>query len=120
MVESQTFNLPVVGSIPTRRTNFLFIITFYGAVDYWLGPQAFNLLKRVRFPSALPFHSERDMTETHRRTIVRAITWRIIAILLSAPFTGISIALLINFLMTISFYVHERIWLHIPWGKQSA
>ena len=30
------------------------------------------------------------MTETHKRTIVRAISWRIVATLVTAAFTGLS------------------------------
>ena len=59
------------------------------------------------------------MTETHTRTIVRAVTWRIVATLVTAAFTGLSGAIVINIWMTVAHYVHERIWLKFKWGKQN-
>ncbi len=59
------------------------------------------------------------MTETHKRTIVRAITWRIVATLVTAAWTGLSGAIIINIFMTIAHYVHERLWLKINWGKSA-
>lgn len=59
------------------------------------------------------------MTETHRRTIVRAITWRIVATLVTAAWTGFSGAIVINIFMTIAHYIHERLWLKITWDKFS-
>ncbi len=56
------------------------------------------------------------MTESHKRTIVRAITWRIVATLVTAVWTGLSGAIVINIFMTIAHYVHERLWLKIKWG----
>ena len=57
------------------------------------------------------------MTETHKRTIIRAITWRIVATLVTAAYTGISGAIIINIWMTLAHYIHERIWLKLKWGK---
>ena len=57
------------------------------------------------------------MTETHKRTIIRAITWRIVATLVTAAYTGISGAIIINVWMTLAHYIHERIWLKLKWGK---
>ena len=57
------------------------------------------------------------MTETHKRTFVRAIVWRIIATLITAAWTGLSGAIIINIFMTLAHYVHERVWLKIKWGK---
>jgi uncharacterized membrane protein len=56
--------------------------------------------------------------ELHKRTIIRAITWRIIATLVTAAWTGLSGAIVINIVMTIAHYVHERVWLKIQWGKE--
>lgn len=55
--------------------------------------------------------------ETHKRTITRAITWRIAATAVTAIWTGIEGAIIINIFMTLVHYVHERIWLKIRWGK---
>jgi uncharacterized membrane protein len=57
------------------------------------------------------------MTETHKRTIIRAITWRIVATLVTAIWTGLSGAIVINIFMTIAHYIHERAWLKFNWGK---
>jgi hypothetical protein len=56
--------------------------------------------------------------ESHRRTIVRAITWRIVATLVTAIWTGLSGAIVINIFMTIAHYVHERLWLKLKWGTE--
>lgn len=56
------------------------------------------------------------MTETHKRTIVRAICWRIVATLITAAYTGLGGAIIINIWMTLAHYVHERLWLKFKWG----
>ena len=58
--------------------------------------------------------------ETHQRTIARIIFWRIMATLLTVPFTGLSTAILIHILLTVTHYIYERIWLKIKWGKIGA
>ncbi len=50
--------------------------------------------------------------------MVRAISWRIIATLVTAAFTGLSGAIVINIFMTIAHYIHERVWLKVNWGKE--
>lgn len=62
---------------------------------------------------------ELDMIlESHKRTIVRAITWRIVATLVTAIWTGLSGAIVINIFMTLAHYVHERLWLKFKWGTE--
>jgi uncharacterized membrane protein len=56
------------------------------------------------------------MIESHKRTIARAVSWRIVATLITIPFTGLSTAILIHVLLTIAYYIHERSWLKIKWG----
>ena len=56
------------------------------------------------------------ITETHRRTLTRAITWRVTATLVTAAFTGLSGAIIINIWMTLAHYIHERMWLKVKWG----
>jgi uncharacterized membrane protein len=58
------------------------------------------------------------MTELHKRTVVRAITYRIIALLITALWTGLASAVLIHIVLTAVHYVHERVWLKINWGKE--
>ena len=59
------------------------------------------------------------MTETHKRTIARAASWRITATLVTAMFTGLEGAIAINIAMTVVHYIHERIWLRIRWGLEA-
>lgn len=54
--------------------------------------------------------------ESHKRTILRAVSWRIVATLVTAAYTGISGAIIINIWMTVAHYAHERLWLRIKWG----
>jgi uncharacterized membrane protein len=54
--------------------------------------------------------------ETHKRTIARAACWRIVAVIMTIPFTGVSTAISIHLLLTIAHYFHERVWLRIKWG----
>ena len=58
------------------------------------------------------------MTETHKRTLTRATTWRITATGVTAIFTGLEGAIIINVAMTFIHYIHERVWLKLNWGKQ--
>lgn len=55
--------------------------------------------------------------ESHKRSIVKSITWRIIATLIAAYWVGFSIAILMNIVQTIAYYIHERVWVHIKWGR---
>jgi|688.fasta_scaffold829560_2 hypothetical protein len=60
------------------------------------------------------------MTETKTRSVVKTIIWRIICILVLAYWTGLGGSLLINALFMTLYYIHERIWLRINWGKDFA
>lgn len=66
------------------------------------------------------------MSETKTRTLVRSITYRIIAVLLTILFTYIltgdvssstGYALALHFILSLAFYIHERVWLRITWGS---
>ena len=57
------------------------------------------------------------MTELHKRTIVRALAYRIVALLITAIWTGLSDAVIIHVILTAVHYVMERIWLKIKWGR---
>jgi len=56
------------------------------------------------------------MIETRKRTLIRIISWRIIATLIIAAFAGLSSAIVINILLIIAHYIHEREWLKLKWG----
>jgi hypothetical protein len=56
------------------------------------------------------------MTETHTRTLVRTATYRVIALLITAIWTGLGDAVAIHIVLHIMQYMSERIWLRIKWG----
>ena len=65
------------------------------------------------------------MVETKKRTVMRMITYRITAwlftIIWTYIFTGDVInsagfATTLHILLSIDYYIHERIWLKIKWG----
>jgi len=55
--------------------------------------------------------------ETHIRTWVRTLSYRLIALAITAVWTGISSAVEIHIALAILQYIMERIWLKIEWGK---
>lgn len=64
--------------------------------------------------------------ETHRRTIVRMISYRITAWVLTIfwtfLFTGslsasAGFATVLHMLLSVDYYIHERVWLGIKWGR---
>ena len=57
------------------------------------------------------------MTEKHTRTIVRALSYRIVALLITAIWTGLGDAVVIHIILTAVYYIMERLWLKITWGK---
>jgi uncharacterized membrane protein len=57
------------------------------------------------------------MTELHKRTIVRALSYRIVALLITAIWTGLGDAVVIHIILTAVYYIMERLWLKINWGK---
>lgn len=57
------------------------------------------------------------MTETHTRTWVRTLSYRITALLITAIWTGLSDAIAIHFVLAGLQYGMERMWLKIKWGK---
>lgn len=57
------------------------------------------------------------MAETHKRTLTRAVSYRLIALLITALWTGLGTAIAIHLVLTLIHYIHERVWLKIKWGK---
>jgi uncharacterized membrane protein len=57
------------------------------------------------------------MTETHARTFTRLASWRLVALSLTAFWTGLGDALVIHLVLAIGQYIYERAWLKINWGK---
>jgi uncharacterized membrane protein len=56
------------------------------------------------------------MTERPIRTMARAITYRIFALLITAYWTGLGDAIVIHVILTVLHYVFERLWLKVNWG----
>ncbi len=56
------------------------------------------------------------MTETHWRTVAKSLSWRIVATAVTAYWTGITGAIVINIWMTVAYYIHERVWTKVRWG----
>lgn len=56
--------------------------------------------------------------ETHKRTIVRTLSYRVTALLITALWTGLGEAVAIHFVLATWQYLLERIWLKVNWGKQ--
>ena len=57
------------------------------------------------------------MSETHKRTLVRTLSYRFTALLITAYWTGLHDAVAIHVVLAIWQYVLERVWLNIQWGK---
>jgi hypothetical protein len=57
------------------------------------------------------------MSETHARTVTRTVSYRIIALLITAWWTGLGNAVIIHVVLAAVHYVMERVWLKIKWGK---
>ncbi len=66
------------------------------------------------------------MTETHRRALTKAVTWRLTGtldtfivswLITGEPKVAISIASIEFFSKIVLYYLHERVWNKITWGK---
>jgi len=64
---------------------------------------------------------------TKRRTLAKSITWRLIAIavtfIVGFVMTGswqfaVSLSLISNLINFVLYYIHERFWLKINWGRK--
>lgn len=55
--------------------------------------------------------------ESKKRTVIRTVSYRIIALLITAIWTGLSDAVFIHIILTGVHYIMERMWLKIKWGR---
>ena len=55
------------------------------------------------------------MTETYLRTLVRTVLYRIIAMAITAVWTGLGTAVTIHLILAAVQFVYERFWLNIDW-----
>jgi len=58
------------------------------------------------------------MHETHLRTVVRTLTYRITALLITAMWTGLGEAVTIHVVLAFWQYFIERVWLKIKWQTE--
>ena len=58
--------------------------------------------------------------ETHKRTIVRTLSYRFTALLITAIWTGLGEAVAIHIVLAVWQYIIERAWLKIKWGKDGS
>ncbi len=65
------------------------------------------------------------MQETHKRTLARMVSYRLTAWLLTIVFTfaysgnlgpATTFATFLHVLLSLDYYVHERLWLRVKWG----
>lgn len=56
------------------------------------------------------------MKETQIRTIAKIFTYRVLATLITALWTGLGDAILIHIVLFVLHYVTERVWVNIKWG----
>ena len=65
------------------------------------------------------------MQETQIRTLLRAVSYRLTAWLFTIFWTWLligdfnksaSYATVLHILLTIDYYIHERLWLRVKWG----
>jgi len=65
--------------------------------------------------------------EKHSRTVIKAISWRVIATLTTMiavyiftkePLTSLGVGAVEVIAKITFYYLHERIWHKIPWGKE--
>ena len=55
--------------------------------------------------------------ETKTRTITKSLTFRAVAFSVTAPFVGVKIAIGLQLFLLLAYYVHERLWMKVDWGK---
>jgi uncharacterized membrane protein len=56
------------------------------------------------------------ITESHKRTIAKAVSYRLVALIATALMIGLSKAVSIHIVLTVLYYICERVWLKISWG----
>lgn len=56
--------------------------------------------------------------ETVLRTFLRILSFRIVALAVTAFFVGFNIALTIQLILIVCHYILERSWLKVSWGQR--
>lgn len=65
--------------------------------------------------------------EKHRRSLAKSITYRTLSVIVDftvaylffrdAPLAA-AVVIVVNVYSTFLYYLHERVWAHIDWGRQ--
>ena len=76
-------------------------------------------------------HATRENTilfmENNRRTLTKAITWQVIGFVMMAIVNyfymgdfsqGLGLSALLTLIGLVSYYLHERFWASVRWGRQ--
>ena len=58
------------------------------------------------------------MRELKKRTLLRTISYRVVALLITALWTGIGDAVAIHIVLAAVHYLFERLWLKCKWGMK--
>ncbi len=67
------------------------------------------------------------MIESRKRSLAKAITWRIIAMTLLTAVTWLftsdaqvtaSVVIVASTIHVITYYIHERLWERVKWGRK--
>ncbi len=67
--------------------------------------------------------------ETHNRSAVKSVSYRIVSVMVDAIvayfFThnialSAGIVIFVDAYSTLLYYLHERVWAHIHWGRRSV
>ena len=67
--------------------------------------------------------------ENNRRTLTKAITWQVIGFVMMAVVNyfymgdfsqGLGLSALLTLIGLVSYYLHERLWASIRWGRQGV
>ena len=78
-------------------------------------------------------HATRENTilfmENNRRTLTKAITWHVIGFVMMAVVNyfymgdfsqGLGLSALLTLIGLVSYYLHERFWASVRWGRQGV
>lgn len=98
----------------------IFVVLSYtvGFASFWVQERLWNLVK----------WGMKETYETHKRTIVKTITWRLWSLFVLFVFgllLGLSTehavewTIVTNILFIVVHYLHERLWNLISWGKNN-
>ena len=67
--------------------------------------------------------------ENNRRTLTKAITWQVIGFVMMAIVNyfymgdfsqGLGLSALLTLIGLVSYYLHERFWASVRWGRQGV